>query len=221
MAPHVITHPPPSMTLQGSIPLVSLKTRQAVGALKMPGAVRSLSFARGGQELLAGGTDGLLYLFDIRMQRCVGSQVDEGCIKGTSLAVSPDGGAFASGSDAGVVNLYKWDGLRSGGAPGISNKVGPRASVAPEKAILNLTTAIDSMAFSPDGAVLAIGSRLKKDSLRLVHVPSRTVFSNWPSARTPLHYVHCLAFSPGGGYLAVGNAKGRALLYRLHHYSQA
>jgi U3 small nucleolar RNA-associated protein 18 len=67
--------------------------------------------------------------------------------------------------------------------------------------------------------ILAMASRMKKDALRLVHLPSCTVFSNWPTSRSPLGYVHSLAFSPGGGYLAVGNAKGRALLYRLHHYT--
>ncbi len=66
--------------------------------------------------------------------------------------------------------------------------------------------------------VLAMASRMKKDSLRLVHLPSLTVFSNFPTGRSPLHFVHCLAFSPKGGFLAIGNAKGRVLLYRLHHY---
>ncbi len=69
--------------------------------------------------------------------------------------------------------------------------------------------------------ILAIGSRLKRDNLRLVHVPSFTTFSNWPTAKTPLQYVHCCAFSPHGGFLSIGNAKGHALLYRLHHYSDA
>ncbi len=67
--------------------------------------------------------------------------------------------------------------------------------------------------------ILAMASRMKKDALRLVHLPSCTVFSNWPTSRSPLGYVHSLAFSPGGGYLAIGNAKGRTLLYRLHHYT--
>lgn len=66
-----------------------------------------------------------------------------------------------------------------------------------------------------------MSSRLKKDALRLVHLPSLTVFSNWPTGRSPLHYVHSTAFSPGGGLLAIGNAKGKVLLYRMHHYMQA
>ena len=64
--------------------------------------------------------------------------------------------------------------------------------------------------------ILAMASRMAKDALRLVHLPSCTVFSNWPTSRTPLGYVHSLAFSPGGGYLAIGTARGTALLYRLH-----
>jgi U3 small nucleolar RNA-associated protein 18 len=38
-----------------------------------------------------------------------------------------------------------------------------------------------------------MASRMKKDALKLVHVPTFTVFSNWP---TSLHYVHSLTFSP-------------------------
>ena len=76
----------------------------------------------------------------------------------------------------------------------------------------------DALTFNGDGQMLAMSSRLKRDALRLVHLPSCTVFSNWPSSKTPLHYVWCTAFSPTGGYLAVGNARGKALLYRIHAY---
>lgn len=55
----------------------------------------------------------------------------------------------------------------------------------------------------------------------VLHVPSMTVFSNWPTSKSPLHYVHSAAYSPHSGYLAIGNARGRVLLYRLHHYSKA
>lgn len=67
--------------------------------------------------------------------------------------------------------------------------------------------------------ILAMGSRMTRGALRLVHTPSMTVFANWPTRQTPLQYVHSCAFSPGGGLLAVGTARGRALLYRLNHYA--
>lgn len=84
---------------------------------------------------------------------------------------------------------------------------------------MNLTTRIDELRFSPDSQMLALASRMKKDAMRVVHVPSLTVFSNWPTSKTPLQYVSAIDFSPNCGYLAIGNARGRVLLYRLHHYA--
>jgi U3 small nucleolar RNA-associated protein 18 len=52
----------------------------------------------------------------------------------------------------------------------------------------------------------------------MVHVPSKRVFANWPTDKTPLGYVQCLAFSPGGRYLGIGNDKGKALLYKVKHF---
>lgn len=54
-----------------------------------------------------------------------------------------------------------------------------------------------------------------------VHLPSYTVFSNWPTSNTPLHYVSAMDFSPGSGYFACGNDKGKVLLYRVNHYKNA
>ena len=71
------------------------------------------------------------------------------------------------------------------------------------------------------GELLAIASSQKKDQLNLVHFPSCTVFSNWPTERTPIKKVTSLDFSRGGGYLALGNNRGRVLLYRLSHFETA
>lgn len=171
------------------------------------------------------GGDGVVYTWDMRMRRCLSQQVDEGCINGTTLAVSPDDRYFASGSSSGVVNVYDRKRHASVLQPLLPSAV-PVAPFKPShqqplKALMNLTTTVDSLAFNHDCQILAMASRMKKDSLRLVHIPSFTVFSNWPTSRSPLHYIHSLAFSPRGGYLAVGNAKGRVLLYRLHHYAEA
>jgi U3 small nucleolar RNA-associated protein 18 len=208
----------------GTVPLVSLSSRQAVGSLKMNGTVRAGAFSADGQELLTTGSDGMIYLWDLRMQKCVEKYVDEGSIGGTALAASPDGKTFASGATSGIVNVYQYPAASITAIGGNNGGVTvPQAPIYlnPMKALPQLTTAADSLTFSPDGQVLAIASRLKKDSLRLIHVPTLSAFTNWPTSRTPLHYVHSMCFSPGGGYLAIGNAKGRVVLYRLHHYPQA
>lgn len=193
---------------EGSVGLVSMQSRQLVGTVKMNGQVRAAAFDPTGTELYTGGTDGRVYVWDVRTQRCLHSFVDEGCIKGSALAVS--GEAVAAGSASGVVNVFKrW----SAGGPA------PRAP-APLRALDNLVTEVDTLRFSPDGTMLCMASRMQRDALRLVHLPSLTVYANWPTSRTPLGHVHCASFSPGGGMLAIGNAKGHVLTYRLHDFAQ-
>ena len=162
------------------------------------------------------GGDGVVHTWDLRTRRCVDRQIDEGCLNSTALTCSSSGCLFATGSNSGVVNVYNRQ-HRPALDGQMSRPMAARAA-SPLHTFMNLATSIDSLAFSPDTQLLAMGSRMKKDSLRLVHVPSCTVFKNWPTSRTPLGYVHSLCFSPKGGFLAAGNAKGKVLLYRLHHY---
>ena len=89
----------------------------------------------------------------------------------------------------------------------------------PSKRLLNLTTPVECIEYSHDGAMLAMTSRWAKNAVRLVHTPTGTVFSNWPTSKSPLNYVFSCNFSPESGYLALGNDKGKVLLYRLKHYS--
>lgn len=219
----------------GCIPLVSSSSRQAVGTLKMNGTIRSGAFSANGYQLMTSGGDGVMYVWDLRMHRCLRRYVDEGSTGGTALATSPNGAMFASGSKSGIVNVYRHP--KDIEQPGVSGTdastkssigTGALAGTAPEppmalqplRALPHLVTSVDSLAFNHDGQLLAMGSRLKRDALRLIHVPTLTSFSNWPTSKSPLHYVHSLAFSPSGGYLAIGNARGRVVLYRIHHYSQ-
>ncbi|KAK7263383.1 hypothetical protein RJT34_30972 [Clitoria ternatea] len=194
---------------EGYILLVSTKTKQLVGTLKMNGTISSVAFAENGQQLLSSGGDGQIYHWDLRTMTCLHKAVDEGCIKGTALCTSPGGGTlFAAGSNSGIVNVYNREEFLGG-------------KRKPIKAIENLTTKVDFMRFNHDSQILAICSTKKKSSLRLIHIPSYTVFSNWPPPNTSLRFPRCIDFSPGGGFMAVGNNAGTVLLYKLHHYQNA
>lgn len=114
---------------------------------------------------------------------------------------------------------------------------------SPVKALMGLTTRVDELRYSSDGAILATASQMKRGALKLVRAPPRprraalarstprcvaqvhtdthTTFHNWPTERTPLGYAWSVAFSPNSGYFSVGNDKGKALLWRLPHYSRA
>lgn len=48
-----------------------------------------------------------------------------------------------------------------------------------------------------------------------VHLPSFSVFANFPSKALDLGRVETVAFSPNGGYMAIGNNIGGARLIRF------
>ncbi|KAJ7968388.1 U3 small nucleolar RNA-associated protein 18-like protein [Quillaja saponaria] len=150
----------------------------------MNGTVRSLAFADDGQQLLSSGGDGQVYHWDLRTRACLHKSVDEGCISGTSLCTSPSGTLFAAGSESGIVNVYNREEFLGG-------------KRKPLKTIENLTTRVDLMRFNNDAQILAMCSSMKKSSLKLIHVPSYTVFSNWPPPKKSLGYTRCMDFSPG------------------------
>ncbi|GFP99577.1 U3 small nucleolar RNA-associated protein 18 homolog [Phtheirospermum japonicum] len=193
---------------EGYILLVSTKTKELIGTLKMNGTVRSIAFTNDGEKLLSTGGDGKIYHWDMRTRTCCHIGVDEGCLNGTALCASPVGNLFAAGSDSGIVNVYNGEDFLGG-------------KRKPIKAIENLTTKVNFMKFNGDAQILAIGSRMKKNSMKLIHVPSFTVFSNWPPSYQALGYPSCVDFSPRGGFMAMGNSAGKVLLYKLHQYHQA
>ncbi|CAL1380917.1 unnamed protein product [Linum trigynum] len=193
---------------EGYILLVSSKSKELIGTVKMNGTARSIAFAGDGQQLITHGGDGQVYHWDLRTRTCIHKAVDEGCINGTALSCSPLGNFFAAGSDSGIVNVYNREEFLGG-------------KRRPVKTIENLTTKVDFMKFNSDAQILAICSTMGKNGMKLIHVPSFTAFSNWPPLNTTLHYPRCLDFSPGGGFMAVGNASGKVLLYKLHHYHHA
>lgn len=118
----------------------------------------------------------------------------------------------AIGSESGFVNVYDRNAIRS--ITAAESEVIARPSVTLDQ----LTTSISSLKFSPDGQILCMASRAIKDALRLVHLPSGTVFNNWPTSGTPLGKVTSVAFSSRGEMLAVGNEQGKVRLWRLNHF---
>lgn len=197
----------------GTILLLAARSKQLVGTLRMnrPGA--SLAFSGGGSGgggglLCSGSQAGEMYLWDVRSSRCACRFRDEGLSDTTALAADAAGRTLAVGSAAGIVNVYARDGLLASDGP-----------ARPLKAIGNLTTAVSSLAFSHDGALLALASRAKRNALRIAHVPSLRVYANWPTAKTPLRHAQCVAFHPRGAYFAAGNDRGHVLLYRLEAYA--
>jgi len=192
----------------GAIHILSQKSKQKIFTLKMNNHVNAVAFSPDGSLLYSHGAGGEIYIWDLKAQDCLQRFVDDGSIRGTSIAVSKNNRYLAAGSDSGVVNIYNRNALTS------TTQANPK----PEKVVLNLTTAASNVKFNPTSEILAMGSELKENAVKMVHLPSMTVYQNFPSLNYNIKRPNCIDFSLSGGYMSIGNNRGAANLYRLKHF---
>eukprot|EP00727_Mastigamoeba_balamuthi_P001935 m51a1_g11739 putative U3 small nucleolar RNA-associated protein (1240) ;mRNA; f:143003-149227 len=167
----------------------------------------SLSFSPDSKTLYTAQESGEVCLWDMKMLRCSHVFEDEGCVHATAIDV---GGKYvAVGSNSGVVNVYK--------APDVAGSARPK----PLSSVMSLVTPVSCVRFNHNSQLLCMASQDKNDALRVAHLPSGKVYTNWPTQRTPLGNVSAVAFSPHSGFVAIANARGNALLYRLLHYTSS
>ncbi|KAM5134997.1 U3 small nucleolar RNA-associated protein 18 homolog [Mantella aurantiaca] len=193
----------------GYVHLVSMKTKELIGSMKMNGQAVKAAFTADSTKILSSSNDGEVYVWDVKSRRCLNRFQDDGSLCQTSLALSKDGHFVSCGSSSGVVNVYAFDDCL--------NHTNPK----PLKSIMNLVTTASSQVFNPQTEILAIASHTMDDAVKLVHIPSFTVFSNFPvqGKRKIIHLARSMDFSPHSGFFSIANNKGDALLYRLKHYS--
>jgi U3 small nucleolar RNA-associated protein 18 len=158
------------------------RTKQWAFDFKVNGTVRTLAWSPDSRYLLASGGDSQVYTWDLRASRCRACWNNDGGTPTSSMAVSPPmatsglvgagGGkeAFtAIGAESGVVNLYSYGAGTAG-----PDSVRP----SPRRAIMSLTTPVETLKFNPDGQILAM--------------VSFTYFSRLGShhSTTPHHVIH-------------------------------
>ncbi|XP_040917793.1 U3 small nucleolar RNA-associated protein 18 homolog isoform X2 [Toxotes jaculatrix] len=191
----------------GYLHLLTLKTKEVVRSMKINGNVSGVAFSHDGGKVFVNSEEGEVYVWDMRSSRCMNRFTDDGCVRGTSIAASRNGQYLACGSQSGVVNIYSQEACL--------NLANPK----PLKAVMNLLTSATSMTFNPTSEILAIASRVEDEAVRLVHLPSLSVFSNFPVSKKKIVYrAGCLDFSPHSGFFSLANNKGHAPLFRLLHY---
>ena len=180
------------------------------------GGVADFVWWANGEGMLVVGKGGEAVEWSGLEKRVVASWVDEGAV-GTTISVlggkvegSKNLGGdrwVAIGSSSGIVNVY--DRRNWVDADRVPHR--PR----PVRAFDQLTTPTSHLGFSPDGQILYMASRWKRDALRLVHLPSCTVYKNWPTSSTPLGRINAAAWSPDSQLLAVSNEQGKVRMWEL------
>ncbi|KAL1456092.1 hypothetical protein WDU94_000846 [Cyamophila willieti] len=192
----------------GTIRLYSSRSKEFCTQFKMNCYVNDVCFAPNGTTLYSTGGTGEIYEWDVRSPVPVQTFTDDGCIKGSRLAISPDGKLLAAGSSSGVVNIYD--------LPITSRKP------VPNKTLLHLTTGITELKFNHSSEILAFSSLDKNGAIKLYNVKSKNVFLNFPDQRMAekLCRPNVVDFSPHSGFFAFTNNDRSSFLFRLNHYAK-
>jgi len=211
----------------GMLNVVNVATMQWIAQARVDGrgGVADFAWWSDGNGLTIAGKDGQVAEWSLLTRRTVGVWRDEGSIGGTVMALGGRNGPaglggdrwVAVGSNSGVLNVYDRNELlvKPQGGKKADAAVEVKKLPEPARSFEQLTTSVSVVTFSPDGQLMAFGSLHKKDALRLVHLPSCTVYRNWPTEQTPLGRITAVAFSAGSDVLAVGNDVGKIRLWEI------
>lgn len=199
----------------GIVTVISAASTQWVAEARLSArhGISDFQWWRNGEGMTILGRDGMVGEYSLEDRRFLATWMDEGGVNANVIALGGRGGPesfgedvwVAIGSNSGICTLYNRSFL-------LSETVPDRPE--PTRTFENVITSISVIAFSPDGQLLAYGS-LDKDTLKLVHVASQTVYRNWPTAQTPLGRITAVAFGKDSDLLAVGNDTGKIRLWEI------
>lgn len=198
------------------------------------GGIADFAWWGDGNGLVIAGKNGEVTEWSVQ-KGVVGRWMDEGAVGNTTIAVGGKSGRdgwiggdrwVAVGSSSGIVNIYDRRAWIDDSPSTYSDSETPNGGIPkspkPLRALDNLTTPVSHLHFSPDGQILAMASRWKHGALRLVHLPSATVYRNWPTQKTALGRITSVAWgNPSeeeareGSFalLAVGMETGRIRIW--------
>lgn len=216
----------------GAINIMSVASMQWIASARLSSRHGIADFAwwSTGDGLTILGKDGSVGEYSMESRTFLGVWQDDGCIGGIVIALGGHQGPsllgddrwVAVGSNSGITNIYDRLELllpqKQAEAEAEAEDRQPKLIVeqpTPRRIFQQLVTPITVMAFSPDGQLFAFGSREKKDALKLVHLPTCTVYRNWPTEQTALGRITTVAFSRESNLLAVGNDTGKIRLWEI------
>ncbi|TIC13128.1 WD40 repeat-like protein [Wallemia mellicola] len=173
-----------------------------IGNVKMNRPAVDFAWGRNSNTIYIITDNSEMSIWDAARRRCIRTWKDSENFSPSTIAVSRDNTFISVGYSSGIVNIYEVESLKL------------------LKSLGNLTTSINNLAFNKDTQLLASTSAEKNDQLRLIHLPSLTVYQNWPTSNTPLGKVQAIDFSTDGRWIVIANQKGKLLLYHVRHYSE-
>lgn len=202
----------------GIINILDANTTQWIAAARIEGRGGLADFAwwSDGEGLTIAGKGGEIGEWSMKEGKFVALWNDEGAIGLTVLTLGGRTGRkelggdrwVVIGSSSGVVNIYDRK-------PWVEKGINIPTRPEPTRRLMQLTTPTSCLEISADGQLLVMSSRWKRDALRLIHLPTCTVYRNWPTSQTPLGRVTAVAFRNSSDLLAVANEQGKIRLFEI------
>jgi U3 small nucleolar RNA-associated protein 18 len=214
----------------GVINVLAMDTLQWVAQARVEarGGIAEFAWWSDSSGLCIAGKDGAVTEWSLQERRAVARWQDEGGVGTTIIALGGRSGRkdlggdawIALGSSGGIVNIYSrraWFADRDAAELATDDNSGVPPKPKPTRTLDQLTTPTSHLSFSPDGQLLVMASRWKKDALRLVHLPSCAIYRNWPTANTPFGRISAVCWGEVNGTLklVVGNEAGRVMCWEV------
>jgi U3 small nucleolar RNA-associated protein 18 len=184
--------------------ILDANSKEIMFNLKINSESVATCFSPDSSKVFVHSGEGKVYVFDIRQNgRCLHRFVDEGCIQGTALTISPNDQYFACGSESGIVNVYDYQSVLKNREP------------KPIKTVTHLLTAVNRIRFNHSTEIMSISSDQIDNAVKCLHLPSFNAFADFPRLKTNYGAVTDVAFSPNSYYYAFANEAGKSHLLRL------
>lgn len=168
----------------GLINILDSKTAQWIAQVRIDGrgGVADFAWWSDGEGMTVASKNGEVSEWDGRLRRVIARWLDAGAVGTTVLSLGGRSGRtqlggdrwVALGSSSGVVNVYdrrEWAAAYAAASPEEKKEgaaqVGIPRNPVPARAFDHLTTPTSHLVFAPDGQMLVMASRWKRDALKL------------------------------------------------------
>jgi U3 small nucleolar RNA-associated protein 18 len=170
----------------GMINVLDSGTAQWIAQVRVDGrgGVADFAWWSNGEGMTVASKNGEVSEWDGRQRRIIARWLDAGAVGNTVIALGGCSGRdhlggdrwVAIGSTSGIVNIYDrrdWAAAAAAGAKGNasaqddSTQAGVPRSPMPVRVFDQLTTPVSHLVFAPDGQMMVMASRWKRDALRL------------------------------------------------------